>query len=220
MAKTVFAFGTTVLSPFLNSIFSHTHDDVDDDGHAGKIDLTSHVTGLLPLSSLVTPGTDDIDDDSSFSLADLTAVLEVLYAQYIESLTHIYEYSGSMELKGYASNKTFNFYAQEHVHVGKTPTIQNTLSEILIWVPETYETSTTTYLSIDSTTIPSELRPSTDQCAGIGVIDNSSTGPFNGIIYITASGDWEIRTYDRSAFTASGNKGIGGQLIRYMKSIT
>jgi hypothetical protein len=64
MPKTIFENGTVVTPEFLNSIYNfgmvngqsvgvtgHIHDGVNADGHAGKIDLTADVMGVLPPSN-------------------------------------------------------------------------------------------------------------------------------------------------------------------------
>jgi hypothetical protein len=53
--KTTFVDGTIVEPAFLNAIFDHSHDGVDDDGHSAKINLAqaAQVTGLLPLQNIV-----------------------------------------------------------------------------------------------------------------------------------------------------------------------
>lgn len=46
-AKTNFITGTRVTSEFMNKVFNHIHDGTDEDGHVSKINLESHVIGML-----------------------------------------------------------------------------------------------------------------------------------------------------------------------------
>lgn len=55
MAKTTFVNNKIVTSEFMNSIFlgdGHQHDGGTEDGHASKIDLTSHVQNELPIGNI------------------------------------------------------------------------------------------------------------------------------------------------------------------------
>lgn len=129
------------------------------------------------------------------------------------------EKSGTtLELYGYSSNKSITYLAIIKRHRSSNGS-NNVLTEVLLWLPETVDTSTDITLGFASASIPSELRPDTDQYADIKVWDNSG-GPLCGIVAITASGDWVIKKYDGSSFTAALNKGVAAQLIRYRKSIT
>lgn len=54
MAKTNFQNGTIVTPDFLNGVFSHIHDGVNNDGHCSKINLTNaaEVQGILPFENV------------------------------------------------------------------------------------------------------------------------------------------------------------------------
>lgn len=91
MAKTNFSdgnasqgvLGTVVTAEFMNALFEtnggHKHDGVDDDGHAGKINLATETEGQLPATSvdLSTHHHDGVDAPKvNLSLgADVTGVL-------------------------------------------------------------------------------------------------------------------------------------------------
>lgn len=53
MAKTNFTDGSFLTPTYANAIFAHVHDGVDADGHCSLIDLTTQVSGGLPLANMV-----------------------------------------------------------------------------------------------------------------------------------------------------------------------
>lgn len=124
------------------------------------------------------------------------------------------EASGTtLELFGFTSNLPINWYAQFQRH--RCAVVD--LTEVALWLPSTTGTSTDTTLGFASASIPASLRPDVDQVAPIEVYDNNSL--VMGILTITTTGDWEIRRWDDTGFTASGTKGLAPQLIRYRKSM-
>jgi hypothetical protein len=126
------------------------------------------------------------------------------------------ETSGIMELKGFVTNGSVNFYAQFLRHrVGTANFI-----EVLLWLPEVVATSTSIYLSLDDASIPAVLRPSTAQTIPVMFYDNGSLTPHVGLITLSTTGDWNILKHDGSNMTAVNTKGIGAQCLRYRKSLS
>lgn len=216
MAKTNFEHGTIVQEEFLDLVFSHVHDGQDLDGHASKINLTdsAHITGTLPKARLEALTTADVSDVSQFNGSSLTATLNTIYSHYqADTLQFL---SGNMELSGYSVNKNLPYFA-----VKITRKVSNaTILFIDLHIDETYETSTTIYLNVAGASIPAGLRPESNKSLPIMVFDNGSLEPFVGSIRLTPTGDWAIRQYNGDNFTAAGAKGVGGQLLRYIQSIT
>jgi hypothetical protein len=87
MAKTDFENGTVVSPAFLDAINAHTHDGVDDDGHAAKINLASaaEVTGQLPIENLVATTIDQITASGNFTATFPTSKDMTVYYQKFQS---------------------------------------------------------------------------------------------------------------------------------------
>ena len=117
-----------------------------------------------------------------------------------------------MELTGFASNKNINFYAQFLRHRAPSNIV---LTEVLLWLPEVLDTSTSNLLTI--TSIPAALRQSVDQRIPLCIADAGVA--IVGQIVLTASGDWSLLRFDNTGLAATGTKGIAAQLIRYRLSI-
>jgi hypothetical protein len=89
MSKTVFVNRSKIIHTFMNTIFGngagtgHIHDDADADGHAGKINLGSHITGTLPLASLAALSSGDLSGstvpDAINSLAGTSSYFDAVF---------------------------------------------------------------------------------------------------------------------------------------------
>lgn len=122
------------------------------------------------------------------------------------------ETSGTMSLEGFAADQDINYYAQFLKHRA-TNGLYREYTEVMLWMPTVSANSTSNSLTIESTSIPSGLRPDVEQSVPFTLIDSGTS--ICGWIQLTTSGDWILRRYDNAAFSVAGTKGILAQPIRY-----
>ena len=127
------------------------------------------------------------------------------------------EYSGTMTLEEDGTNSgTINYLG----YVRRIRGSSNTMEIVEIWLPETMFTSTNQYLLIDGTTIPSAFRPESARESVVHMVVVDNAGYEAGYMVVTNTGDWQIHLYSGSVFTSSSSKGIGAQVIRFIKQIS
>jgi hypothetical protein len=125
--------------------------------------------------------------------------------------------SGIMELEGFAANQNINFYAQFLRHRASNVSPGMNLTEVVLSLPQVVATSDEVGMRIASASIPANLRPASAQRVPIVAVDNGDI--ILASIYLTTTGDWAILRHDYTDWSATGNKGIGPQLIRYQKAL-
>ncbi len=116
---------------------------------------------------------------------------------------------------GFASNMNVLAYYQLHSH----RCASKIMVEVVLFIPETYDTSDDQYLGFVSASIPEAIRPDADQWVTVLTFDNSVFYPTPSVMKVAATGDWDIKKYDGSGFTTSNSKGFASQIIRYRKNI-
>jgi hypothetical protein len=160
----------------------------------------------LVLSGLIS---DEVSDRSN---AD-TAINNEIDAYDADTLDD----SGIMKLTGFVADENVNFYAQYRRHRSSSVSPGLSYTEVILYLPEVLATSTTTSMTLNSADIPAALRPDTDNMFVPIVIQDNSTTQL-GFLQITTAGDWNFYKADGTAiFTASGQKGIMRQVIKYRK---
>lgn len=223
MAKTNFENGTVVTSTWLDAINSHTHDGADNDGHCSKINLSSgaEVSGTLPKTNLESLGSDDIVDDSDYNLTTATDAINNIKGSIDDFYEDVTDLNGTLKLTGFTADEDLSFYAQFHRHRSSSLTPSLDMVEIVLYLSASLHQSNSTTMTIKSDDIPADLRPSssdTNQAIPISIEDNSTFQC--GLIVVSNTGAWNIYKADGSVFTATGEKGLPRQVIRYVKSVS
>jgi len=215
MAKTTFANGTIVTPEFLNSIYEasggHVHDGGSDDGSVKVIPVS-----LINNDSTV-PGANAklaLETLNGVDSAQQSAINQIIGDNNVATVT------GNMDVYGFEFPIQCNYLCIKRRYRGTGVN----LVEAILFLPETYGTSTTVHLGFATATIPAGIRPQyvSHPTPMLVYVNNpvSEMGPVvMGAVEISSTGDWSIRNVDGGNFPDSGVKGFPAQIIRYVYGV-